>query len=82
MPQITFKKDAVMAMLEKAAKAISQKKLAEKMGISNSFLNDVLQGRRNITSKILDHMGMESETIYKLKEGKGPMQWLNTIEPS
>lgn len=49
---------------------------AEENGISAAYVNDVLRGRREPGKKILDAIGVERITAYRLRikvEGRSPL---------
>ena len=66
----------VRAMLDAMAKELGhprnghggQKLLAGKLGVSESFLSDVLNGRREPTDAILKPLGLERVVIYRLAD--------------
>lgn len=60
----TFTQAQVVAQLRRLIETDTQASLAAKIGISRSFLCEVLQGTRPPTGKILKHFGLQSETIY------------------
>lgn len=45
----------------------SQKDAARVMGVSTSFLNDVVKGRRKPTGKILKYLKIERVEVYRFK---------------
>lgn len=57
--------DQVLARLRAIVKTRrTQASLAEEIGISRSFLNEVIKGSRPPTGKILDYLGLRAETVY------------------
>lgn len=49
----------------------SQKAFAQRVGVSEGYLVDVLKNRRAVPKKILDFLGFERVVIYRrLKEGE------------
>lgn len=61
---------AVYAELNDAIrKAGSQKEYAERVGISATFLNDALHGRRDIPGAVLADLGLMRVTRFIRKEG-------------
>ena len=56
--------DEVLAQLHGIIRTRTQASLADKIGISRSFLNEVIKGTRPPTGKILDHLGLRAQTIY------------------
>lgn len=42
----------------------TQSRLADEIGISRSFLNEVVRGTRPPTGKILDFLGLRAQTVY------------------
>lgn len=47
----------------------SQKAYAARVGISESYLSDVLKERREISTRILKHLGLERVTTYRRVDG-------------
>lgn len=45
----------------------TQKAAAEFLGVSQQYLTDLIKGRRDPGSKILDKLGLESRVIYVSK---------------
>lgn len=56
--------DAALACLRKAAKAETQKRLAERLDISPQYLCDVLNGRRD-PEWVLRRFGFERVVTYR-----------------
>lgn len=46
----------------------TQKSAAKAYGVSASYLNDVLEGRRRPGKKILDALGFKAVTYYERKD--------------
>jgi len=42
----------------------TQSRLADEIGVSRSFLCEVMRGTRPPTGKILDHLGLRAQTVY------------------
>lgn len=61
--------DEVVAQLRAIVKTRTQSSLADEIGVSRSFLNEVIKGTRPPTGKILDHLGLRAQTIY-IKKGE------------
>lgn len=54
-----YSQDAVVIMIEAMVnRAGSQKKLAEQLGISTAYLNDVLRHRRDISAELAKKLGL------------------------
>lgn len=47
----------------------SQKAYAKLVGLSESYLSDVLNRRRDISPRILKHLGLERVTYYRRIDG-------------
>jgi len=62
MPQF-FKVDDLHLLLKKMVDEHGQTETAKRLEISRSFLNDVLNGRRNLTENLARQMGFE--VIYR-----------------
>jgi len=54
----------VVAKMREIIKTRTQASLAAEIGVSRSFLNEVIKGTRPPTGKILDHLGLRAQTIY------------------
>lgn len=61
--------DEVVARLHNIIRTRTQASLADEIGISRSFLNEVIKGTRPPTGKILDHLGLRAQTVY-IKKGE------------
>ncbi len=61
--------DEVVARLRAIVKTRTQASLADEIGVSRSFLNEVIKGTRPPTGKILDHLGLRAQTVY-IKKGE------------
>ena len=55
----------VQALIKKAGK--TQTEAANALGVSHSYLSEVLGGTRQPGPKILEALGLRSETIYFFK---------------
>ena len=59
-------KEHILHLLRKeVAKAGSQKRLAENLGVSPAFVSDCLRGNRNPTGKLLAKVGYQIVISYK-----------------
>jgi len=56
--------EAALNRLQQAANETSQKTLAERLGISSAYLNDVLMRRRD-PSKVLKRFGLKRVVRYE-----------------
>ena len=61
--------DQVVACLRAIVKTRTQSSLAKEIGVSRSFLNQVIKGTLPPTGKILDHLGLRAQTVY-IKKGE------------
>lgn len=61
--------DEVVARLHGIIRTRTQASLAGEIGISRSFLCEVMRGTRPPTGKILDHLGLRAQTVY-IKKGE------------
>lgn len=52
----------------KASEAGGQKILAQKLGVSEAYLSDVINGRREPADKLLSALGMERVVTYRFIE--------------
>lgn len=50
----------------------TQKALAKEFGISLSYLNEVIGGRKEPGPKLLNAMGLRRQMVYVLKTGNAP----------
>lgn len=63
--------DQVVARLRAIVKTRgAQSRLAAEIGISRSYMSDVVKGTRPPTGKILDYLGLTSQTVYFMKGEK------------
>lgn len=51
----------------KAAEQGTQRQYAESLGVSEAYLSDVLNGRREPGQKLLDAVGFERVALYRRK---------------
>jgi len=56
----------VIELLRKRVEGSSQKELAEDIGVSQQYINDLIHGRRTPSDKILKYLGLKRE-IVKVK---------------
>ena len=56
--------DQVVTRLRAIAKTGTQSSLAAEIGISRSFMSEVINGTRPPTGRILDYLGLQSRTVY------------------
>ena len=56
--------DQVVARLCAIVKTRSQSSLAKEIGVSRSFVSQVIKGTHPPTGKILDHLGLRAKTVY------------------
>lgn len=61
--------DEVVAQLHGITRTRTQSSLAAEIGVSRSFLCEVMRGTRPPTGKILDHLGLKAQTVY-IKKGE------------
>ncbi len=65
-----FSKEEVLSRLRKAKKSAgTQQALADQMGVSQVYLSDVLNGRREPGPAILAFLNLKAETVFK-EDGK------------
>lgn len=57
----------VRRILQMVVKKQTQASLADQIGVSGSFLNEVIRGSRPPTGKILDFLNLERHVIYTKK---------------
>jgi transcriptional regulator with XRE-family HTH domain len=46
----------------------TQRQLAQEIGVSPQFLNDILHGKRVPSGKVLDYLGFERVVLYRPRE--------------
>jgi transcriptional regulator with XRE-family HTH domain len=62
----------IIAVIRRAAQeAGSQKALAERLGLSESHVSDVLNGRKDPAEGILEPLGYERVVTYRRKRSNG-----------
>lgn len=61
--------DQVLNRLRAIVKTRTQASLSAEIGVSRSFLNEVIKGTRPPTGKILDYLGLRAQIIY-IKKGE------------
>ena len=59
-----------LALLHKELETSTQKELAERIGITPQYLNDILQQHRRVSGKALDYLGLEEVITYRRKNGR------------
>ena len=57
-----------LALLKRKLRGRSQKALAAELGITASYLCDILKGRREPGQSVLDALGMERVITYRSKQ--------------
>lgn len=63
--RVIYSADHVRAELRAKAKQLGgQQDLAAAIGVSKSFLCDILAGRRAPTGKVIKFLGLERRTVY------------------
>lgn len=55
----------VIEFLRKRQGSRTQKELAEEIGLSPTYLNDVMSGRRDPSDRILEAVGLKWEIVKK-----------------
>ena len=65
MTQVYSKKDVVAELEDLVFRLSTQKVLAQKIGISEAYLSDVIHGRREPGNKILSFLGYEKVVCYR-----------------
>lgn len=56
--------EVVLMLLDECKRLGSQKAFAEYAGVSDAFLSDVLNGRREPTDRLLGAIAMERRTVF------------------
>lgn len=57
----------IRAELQLRCNRSTQRKVAKELGYSFQFINDVLMGRRGITSELAAQLGYERVTVFRKK---------------
>jgi len=66
-----YDQEALLDILQKKTIDKTQREVAKELGISYQYLNDILQGRRNISDNIAKRLGYTRITIiYEDKQYK------------
>lgn len=66
-----YDQEALLDILQKKTIDKTQREVAKELGISYQYLNDILQGRRNISDNIAKRLGYTRiTTIYEDKQYK------------
>ena len=66
-----YTKSEVLQKLRRQVALHGQKNIAESIGISQSFLCDVMKGRRAPTGELLVWLGFRGETVYRKLRREG-----------
>jgi len=59
--------DVIKLIRSEAAKRGTQKALADHLGVSDAYLSDVLNGRKDPGESILEPLGLERVVTYRRK---------------
>lgn len=62
-----YNADSLLAKIEQMTEGLPQKGLAQHLGISTSYLNDVLSRRRPISAELADKLGYQKLEIFMRK---------------
>jgi len=57
-----------ISVIESRLRTTSQRQLAAQLGISASFMGDIVQGRRPPSDRVIDALGLERVVIYRRKK--------------
>lgn len=60
-----FSHDYVLRCLQMKVDVSSQREAAKSYGVTPQFINDVLRGRREITSRLAEAMGFKRRTVFE-----------------
>jgi plasmid maintenance system antidote protein VapI len=64
MPRFLQEQDLRKELIRLLKQKGSQSSLAREIGISSSYLNDVLRGKRQITERIAGHLGYKRSIVF------------------
>lgn len=64
------KEEIIEELTKQISVAGSQKAWAQRNGFSPAFINDILQGRREFTSRLAESLGYERRIIFVLRQSK------------
>lgn len=62
-----YNADSLLAKIEQMTERLTQKGLAQHLGISTSYLNDVLKRRRTISAELAEKLGYQKLEIFMRK---------------
>ena len=63
--KVYLEKDLIHDIAQLANRMSTQKALADKIGVSQAYLTNVIKGRRRPSAKILKFLGYERIVCYK-----------------
>ena len=69
MPRLFDEPDLRKELIKRLKRQGTQSSLAREIGISHSYLNDILRGKRHITEPVAGYLGFERCTVFKRKRG-------------
>ena len=61
-----------IALIKDRCNGAEQKQIADELGISPQYLNDMLQGRREAGPKVLKALGLVEVVTYRKRRGQKP----------
>ncbi len=62
---VTYTDEKLLEILLRRIAESTQRQVAEELGVSRSFLNDVVHGRRNVTDSMVEKLGFKRSTIIR-----------------
>ncbi len=71
-PTMLIEANPLAALQEFVVAKGSQKTAAAELGVSPSFLNDILQGHRQVSDKILNQLNLRRAVIRETRKGGKP----------
>jgi plasmid maintenance system antidote protein VapI len=69
MPRLFQENDLRKELIKRLKRQGTQSSLAREIGISHSYLNDILKGKRQITGPVASYLGFERCTVFKRQRG-------------
>lgn len=70
MAELLTPDDVLDVLRDECAEMGTQKAWAKKNGVSPAYVNDLLQGRREISDRVAEMLGYERHVIFTKAEGR------------
>lgn len=72
MAEVGTADDVLSVLRDECTSLGSQKAWAKKQGVSPAYVNDILQGRREISDRVAEMLGFERHVIFISNRGDAP----------